>query len=180
MKTIAIAILIFLSVFAVGCPDFKTANDRLKNRLEELEKDVNGNKEDNINNKLADIETRIATEMRGQQIGMELIKQQLVEANTKNQLSDSRLQAEIAKNMQLQIDYARHQSGSGDLVVWLLALFAAAIFGALAIAALRTLLSRPRGNSTNIVYLNPQDREQIIQIMSQNPDAFKLIESRRR
>jgi hypothetical protein len=173
MKIIAIMMLFGIVVFAAGCPALDDDNDRLKTRLAELEQAVNGNKQDQISAKLSDIET----EIRGQQVGMEIIKQQLIEANAKNEMVDGRLQAEIAKNMQLQIDYAsRHGSAGGAIWPICLGIICAVVM----IFVVRALLPYSRGSRTStIVYLNPQDRDQIIKIMSQNPDTFNLIESRK-
>lgn len=174
----AIILLFGLVVSALGCPAVDN-NNQLKTRLAELEQAVNGNKQDQIKDKLTDIETKIATEIQGQQIGMEIIKQQLSEANAKNQRIDGQLQAELAKNMQMQIDYARRQGDGGGMVpdiVWQFCL--SVILVVFTVVTVKALLSYFRGNSSNtIVCLTTSDSDQIIKIISQKPEAIKLLEN---
>jgi hypothetical protein len=170
-------ILIFYVIFSLfGCPT-TDRNNQLKDKLKELEREVNG-KDREQQNRMSEIESKVATEIRGQQIGIDLIKRQLNEANVKNQQINGQLQVEQAKNMQLQIDSAKRQQDGGMVpdIVWQLCL--STILVVFTMVIIKALLSYFKVNGTNtVMYFADPNNDQIIKFISRNPETFKLLEN---
>lgn len=155
--------ILLLVMFVAGCP---SERDQFRNRLAELEAGLNDSREDQLRDRIARLEADDSK--------MRIIEYQLNEANEKNQRLEDRvnaqLQAEVARISQLQ------RGGMVPDIVWQLCLSVLLIV--FTVVTVKALLVYFKSGSTNtIVCITNSDSDQIMKIISRNPESIRLLEN---